>query len=220
MSESDKMVIPAQRLAAVLTDANLFAAKSDKHRPVLRTVKVTASEGRGQVVSTDSYGLGVFTFDCDGTMSALIDTEDVKRIIAACTEAVKGRPAIAKNHAADVEVVLERDDSTLTVRTYASTITARLLEADYPNWHQLTAVGDLGSGQGSFNPTFIERMAKVRLGESAKHAPMLTIQAVTELKPWHFYAAANGIEFRGLVMTLRNNTLPDLPFGTIERVGN
>lgn len=215
MSESDKLVIPAQRLAAVLTDANLFAAKSDKFRPILRAVKLTACGGRGQVVSTDSYGLGVFTFNCEGTMSALIDTEDVKRIVAVCKEAVKGRPYGAEA----LEIVVERDDETLTVRSYATTITARLVPGEFPNWPQLMTTPEVHSGQAAFNSAFLARMANVRLGESATNASPLVIQATTELKPWHFYAEANGIEFRGLVMTVRFAGLPDLPFGQIEVVG-
>jgi DNA polymerase III sliding clamp (beta) subunit (PCNA family) len=217
MTDSDKLVIPAQRLAAVLTDANLFAAKANKCRPVLRSVKLTASEGRGQAVSTDSYGLGVFTFDCEGTMSALIDTDDVKRIIAVCTEATKGR---AQNLAEALEIVIERDDETLTVRSYATTITCRLVPGEFPNWRMLVAVPEVHSGQGSFNSAFIARMASIRLGESAKQAPALTIAATTELKPWHFYAAANGIEFRGLLMTVRDQHLPEGAFGAPEVVGN
>lgn len=199
---SQKLVMPAGRLAAMLADASVFAS-SDKSRPVLCAVKVAAHDGRVQVVGCDSYVLGVFTSDGEGSFCGLVDIADVKRILAILKPLAK-TPA--------VEVVLERDGQTLTVRTIlGDSVSCRLIEADYPNWGQLTGRAEIANDDGTgaefsgFTTKTLGQIAKLKLGGS--HAVSIVWETRGKLKPAHVYASHDGITFRGLVMP--NRTVED-----------
>src|SRR5258706_4757004 len=100
-STTYKATVKAATLAAVLTDALLFVS-TDKTRPAIAAAQFTVKGGRGQVVATNSYVLGTFTFDAEGEFVALIDRDDIKRIVTLAKAAAKVRHRMAF-------ITLERD---------------------------------------------------------------------------------------------------------------
>lgn len=193
-----KATVKATTLAAVCTDALHFVS-DDTQRRALNGAQLTVKNGRGQVVGTDSYVLGAWTFDADGELVALIQRDDLKRIGTLAKAAVK-----ARKYGEPAAVTLERDGDTLTVRDDSTTLTLRVMPSDFPNWEQLTAraEGAALSHHVAFTVRTLGAFAALRLGTTAK-APLVLRFEVAALKPSHVVASVKGIDFRGLVMPVK-----------------
>lgn len=201
---SDKLVMPATKVAALLADALIFAS-ADRLRPILAGVRLEAGAGRVQAIATDSYILGTVTCDGDGSMVPIIvDVDDVKRILTLA----KGS---SKTAYGPLELVFEREGATLQVRAPSGdSVVCRLIDGDYPNYEQLFgtrdegAVDDHGGRMVSLNTSVVlGRLAKLRLGTSSKTPLPVTLETHGTLKPVHLAASADGFVFRGLAMPVR-----------------
>lgn len=201
---SDKLVMPATKVAALLADALLFAS-GDRNRPILAGVRLEAGAGRVQAIATDSYVLGAITCDGDGTMVPIIvDVDDIKRILTLAKSSSKSAYGV-------LELVFEREGASLQVRAPSGdSVVCRLIDGNYPNYEQLFgtrdegAVDDHGGRMVSLNTSVVfARLAKLRLGTTTKVALPITLETHGTLKPVHLAASADGFVFRGLAMPVR-----------------
>lgn len=211
---TDKATIAARTLIAVLTDASLFASAADKERVILRSIEFTVNGERGQVVTTDSYALGHFTFAASGTLGALIDVDDVKRIITLAKQAL----TTAGKYGAPTELTLELDGDVMTVCASDASITMRVVGFDFPNWHQLVPPADAPTGTfATFDAAKVERMGKVALGTKRGDKLTMAVRFSDNLKVHQFYASTDDVTFRGLLMPYRSSDTVEV-FGPFEVV--
>jgi len=107
------------------------AASKDEARPILTGVLIEANREGLTLVATDSYRLAVreLTAQGQGETKALVPER-------ALTEA--GRAAECEEKG-EVEILLE--DSQVTFRIGALTLTSRLIEGEFPNYRQLLPEG-------------------------------------------------------------------------------
>lgn len=188
---TDSVSVQGLALIELLEGAGTHADKGKSALHALNSVQLEG-EGAGYLSAraTDRYRLieGKIEVDSGQLSPTLISLDDSKRVIELC-----------KSNKVSL-VSLNRIGDLLTVSVSGSSITLKVLEANYPN-----SFGDLFNkeerdslGEISFNPAFMADYAKI-----AGKGNAVRVEFTGKGKPMIIHLPVTKVEWRALLMPMR-----------------
>lgn len=190
------VTIQAKHLAELLTGAATHASK-DKSLHALYSVKLSTSGTKLVAQATDRYRLvsGEIAISLieneSGTLAdSVISLDDVKQVIALCKSAFN--------------VTITRAGDLISFSTGLNSITFNELGVNFPpNFEELLAPVTPAALTGLyFNPAYFADIAKLCGKDKGKHGVRVNFGA-SELKPYSFNVSGDNVQWRGLIMPMR-----------------
>lgn len=200
----NEITISAETLRDALTGAQVATSK-DKTLPAFNRVKVTATPSGLEFAATDRFMLVAGEIVPQGDASTwqefntLLDTDTVKRFIAALKDALK-----AHKHGLIVKLVLDGDTITLTGLGNNASVSSGLVQADFPRYGSIFPDTFSEIESIYLNPELFARVAKIpatrtRLGD----LPQIEFKFTGSVKPVTVVVPHDTIEWRVILMPLR-----------------
>lgn len=188
------VTIQAKHLAELLTGAATHASK-DKSLHALYSVKLSTSGTKLAAQATDRYRLvsGEISISLieneSGTLAdSVISLDDVKQVIALCKSAFN--------------VTITRAGDLISFSTGLNSITFNELGVNFPpNFEELLApVTPAALTDIYFNPKYFADIAKL----CGKNSTGVRVNfGASELKPYSFNVSGDNVQWRGLIMPMK-----------------
>lgn len=192
-----KVAVDAFKLRDALT-ACLLSTDKAKLLPILAAVQIVKAGGTLTLTSTDRYRLTRATItlaDADfDEWTALIDKEDVKRLLTALPKKVARWTAFGS------VASLTFNSPRLVLNTYESEVSAQNVEGTFPKVASVIDGETEAAEMASFNPAFMIDLCKMP-GRDRNQPVRLSMNGPN--KPVHSKWENNGVEYLHLIMQVR-----------------
>lgn len=191
------VTIQAKHLAELLTGAATHASK-DKSLHALYSVKLSTSGTKLVAQATDRYRLvsGEIAISLveneSGTLTdSVISLDDIKQVIALCKNAFN--------------ITITRTGDLISFSTGLNSLTFNELGVKFPpNFEELLAPVTPAALTGLyFNPAYFADIAKLCGKDKGKSGVKVNFGA-SELKPYTFKVSGDSVEWRGLIMPMKD----------------